>query len=312
MNASEGRSTRVLLGAAPRPGLDGALPLQRFEDQLASLRGERDFSRFPPSRAAEALAAVDAWLARDDVQVRRFTGQFLHGKAYLVGTAADGRAALVSSANLTAAGMYANRELGLVDYQPQVAARAVAWFDRLWESSDPYKDQLRGLLFPPSAAVTPMDVYLRALLELYGSELESLTAAGPSESHVVLADFQQYGYERARAILARTRRCSVRRRRRYRKDRDRPGADRGIRSAAGPARASDRPGAAAGMWQRRLDEPGCPPRWSRSRNSPATSSSPILAGQPADAYRWQRTRTGSWWSTKRTHSVTRATPGTGR
>ena len=175
--------------------------MQRFEDQLASLRGERDFSRFPPSRAAEALAAVDAWLARDDVLVRRFTGQFLHGKAYLVGTAADGRAALVSSANLTAAGMYANRELGLVDYQPQVVARAVAWFDRLWDSSDPYKDQLRELLFPALPAVTPMDVYLRALLELYGSELESLTAGGTPESHVLLADFQQYGYERARAIL---------------------------------------------------------------------------------------------------------------
>jgi superfamily II DNA or RNA helicase len=201
---SDDRATRLLLGAAPSPGLDAELPLTRFTDLLAALRGERDFSRFPPSRAAADLAEVDEYLRRENVEVRRYTRTFLHGKAYLLGTAADARAALVSSANLTGPGMRTNRELGLVDYQPNVAAEAIAWFDRLWAEATPYKDELRTLLFPAAPVVTPEDVYLRTLLELYGDELFG-TSETPSavDSRVVLASFQHDGYERARAILER-------------------------------------------------------------------------------------------------------------
>ena len=202
---SDGRATRLLLGAAPSPGLDAELPLARFTDLLAALRGERDFSRFPPSRAAADLAEVDGYLLRENVEVRRYTRTFLHGKAYLLGTAADARSALVSSANLTGPGMRTNRELGLVDYQPNVAAEAIAWFDRLWAEATPYKDELRTLLFPAAPLVTPEDVYLRTLLELYGDELFGSSERPPTaDSRVVLASFQRDGYERARAILSAT------------------------------------------------------------------------------------------------------------
>lgn len=197
------RSVRLLLGAAPRPGLDAALPTQRFTDQLAALRGERDFSRFPPSRAAARLRKVDAFLAQDNVEVRRYTSTFLHGKAYLLGNAADGRAALVSSANLTGPGMWSNLELGLADYNPPVVSAAISWFDRLWESASEYKADLRALLFPSPPIVTPEDVYLRALLELYGDELFATDVAQPLEQHVDLADFQRAGFMRARQIIAR-------------------------------------------------------------------------------------------------------------
>src|SRR2546425_8653642 len=59
---ADGRPTRLLLGAAPDPGLGAQLPpMDGFKLQLERLRGERDFSRFPPSRAARQLAAVEAW-----------------------------------------------------------------------------------------------------------------------------------------------------------------------------------------------------------------------------------------------------------
>jgi superfamily II DNA or RNA helicase len=202
----KGRTTRLLLGAAPGPGLDAELPIARFADQLAALRGERDFSRFPPGRAATRLAIVDAFLSGDDVQVRRYTRAFLHGKAYLLGAEGDGRAALVSSANLTSAGMHANRELGLVDYNPAPSTEVLAWFGRLWAEATPYKDELRELLFPTPSPATPEDVYLRALLELYGEELfEATSVQPPEQSRVVLADFQRHGYERARQKLGRLR-----------------------------------------------------------------------------------------------------------
>lgn len=197
-----GTHARLLLGAAPAPGLDVELPMSHFERTLRALASERDLARFPPSRAAAQLAAVDAWLARDDVEVRRYVMQFLHGKAYLFGTVDDGRAALVTSANLTAAGLFSNLELGLVQYDPGPAAAALQWFERLWDQSAEYKAELRALLFPDAGLIDPHTVYLRALLELYGDELATDSPSEPAVS-VPLASFQRDGYERARRILAR-------------------------------------------------------------------------------------------------------------
>ena len=196
------RGVRLLLGAAPDPGLGAQLPLTRFEMALNSLAGERDLARFPPSRAAQELAAVEAWLERPDVQVKRFLTQFLHGKAYLFGDAEDGRAALVTSANLTFSGLNRNLELGLVHYDPPVVKEALAWFDGLWEQADDYKSELLDLLFPDPGLLDPHTVYLRALLDLYGEEVLAARPESPP-SAVQLAPFQRDGYDRARAILER-------------------------------------------------------------------------------------------------------------
>jgi superfamily II DNA or RNA helicase len=199
---TDARAVALLLGAAPDPGLGADLPLTRFELALASLRDERDLARFPPSRAAAALAAVEAWIKREDVAVRRYLTEFLHGKAYLFGDSDDGRAALVTSANLTYSGLFRNLELGLVHYDPNTVAEAIAWFDRLWDEAGDFKGQLLELLFPDPGLLDPHTVYLRALLELYGEELRG-APGGPPPSAVQLAPFQRDGYERARAILAR-------------------------------------------------------------------------------------------------------------
>lgn len=199
---SDGRETRLLLGAAPDPALGAQFPIQRFELAVMGLAEDRDLSRFPPSRAAAQLAKVDEWLQDPNVQVRRFLTTFLHGKAYLFGTVSDARAALVSSANLTGAGLFANLELGLAHYDPPVAGAALQWFDDLWGKAAEYKDELRALLFPDVGLVDPQTVYLRALLELYGDQL--LPASPMSGiSAIALAPFQRDGYERAGAILAR-------------------------------------------------------------------------------------------------------------
>lgn len=197
------RPVRLLIGAAPEPGLGAAPPpMDRFRLQLEALRDERDFSRFPPSRAAERLQRVETWLRSGHLSVRRFTHRFLHGKAYLFGEVEDARVALVTSANLTGSGLNGNLELGLVHYQPNVAAQALGWFDGLWEKGVDYRDELCQLLFPDPGLITPRDVYLRALLELHPPQ--------PDEPHratrptgLELAPFQRDGYERARAIARR-------------------------------------------------------------------------------------------------------------
>jgi superfamily II DNA or RNA helicase len=199
--AGPDRPLRLLLGAQPDPGLGAELPALSFDHQLALLAGERNLSRFPPSRAAERLREVERFLDSPAVEVRRYTTRFLHGKAYLFGDNADPRAALVTSANLTAAGLHHNLELGLVEYNPVPSAAAIEWFDRLWADATRFKDELRRLLFPDVDLVDAETVYLRALLELYGEELASAPAA--EARAMPLASFQRDGYERARRILER-------------------------------------------------------------------------------------------------------------
>ncbi|HEY6551633.1 MAG TPA: helicase-related protein [Solirubrobacterales bacterium] len=196
----DGRPVRLMLGAAPDPGLGAAPPpIDRFQLQLAALSDERNFSRFPPSRAAERLTAVEEWLARPEVEVRRFTREFLHGKAYLFGDAGDPRVALVTSANLTGAGLSRNLELGLTHYQPHVVGQAIEWFDRLWEEATDFGDDLNALLFPDPGRVDPRTVYLRALLELQPPEPDDPSRAS-RPTGLDLAPFQRDGYERARVI----------------------------------------------------------------------------------------------------------------
>ena len=197
----EGRGTRLLLGALPEQGLGEAAPLLSFEQRLQLLAGERDLARFPPSRAAKRLQAVEAWLGRSEVEVRRYVEQFLHGKAYLFGSVADPRAALVTSANLTSGGLERNLELGVVDYNPGGSGKALRWFDALWERATPFGDELRELLFPAVGIIDSRTIYLRALLELYGDEVHAVSDT--EITRVKLASFQRDGYERARRILAR-------------------------------------------------------------------------------------------------------------
>jgi superfamily II DNA or RNA helicase len=198
---NDGRAVRLLIGAAPDPALGAEFPLQRFERALRALEADRDLARFPPSRAARQLADIDQWLDDPSIEVKRFVTRFLHGKAYLFGDADDARAALVSSANLTGAGLFANLELGVVDYNVPTAEAAIGWFDGLWAEATDYKDDLRALLFPDAGLLDPETVYLRALLELYGDELEQPLPESIISS-VALAPFQRDGYDRARRIVA--------------------------------------------------------------------------------------------------------------
>jgi superfamily II DNA or RNA helicase len=199
---ADGRPTRLLIGAQPAPAL-GAEPLSDiFEAHRERLRDERDLSRFPPSRAAERLRAVEVWLKRPEVQVRRFMEQFLHGKAYLFGALPDARVALVTSANLTGAGLRRNLELGLASYEPPIASHALEWFDALWERATDYEQELEDLLFPDPGLLDPQTIYLRALLELREPPLDE-PARVSRPTGLSLARFQRDGYERARAICAR-------------------------------------------------------------------------------------------------------------
>lgn len=201
--SGDGRGVRLLLGATPAPGLGSVRSIgEWFEEADEELRQARNFGAFPPSRAEEHLLPLRRWLEQPQVEARRYRGAFLHGKAYLFGDAARGDAAVVTSANLTAAGMQKNRELGLVEYNPERVGKAIDWFDRLWVDGEDFKAALLKLLAAdPLILLDPQRIFMRVLLDLFGEESEA--GGGPEPNRVELAKFQLDGFHRALRIVDR-------------------------------------------------------------------------------------------------------------
>ena len=177
---------RLLLGAEPEQDLVRAVSSQdadidaRIEGALHQhdtwLAAERDTMGFARTPTSEAKRMVQ-WLrstdstGTDKVQVRRFTGGFLHGKTYLVQDTAT-QAAIAGSSNMTYAGLALNAELNLgTGGGTHAAGKVTDWFEHFWAQSEPYDlAELYGRLWEPH---TPWSIYLRMLWELYGEHLDT-------------------------------------------------------------------------------------------------------------------------------------------
>ena len=142
----------------------------------AWLEAERDnmgFARVPTVQAKRMVEWLESVDLHDNskVEVRRYTGGFLHGKTYLVEDSAT-QAAIAGSSNMTYAGLANNAELNLGTGGGTHSAQKVhEWFEHFWALSDPYDlADLYGRLWEPH---TPWSIYLRMLWELYGEHLDA-------------------------------------------------------------------------------------------------------------------------------------------
>lgn len=142
----------------------------------AWLEAERDnmgFARVPTVQAKRMVEWLESIGPQDNpkVEVRRYTGGFLHGKTYLVEDSAT-QAAIAGSSNMTYAGLANNAELNLGTGGGTHSAHKVhEWFEHFWAMSDPYDlADLYGRLWEPH---TPWSIYLRMLWELYGEHLDA-------------------------------------------------------------------------------------------------------------------------------------------
>jgi hypothetical protein len=142
----------------------------------AWLEAERDnmgFARVPTVQAKRMVEWLESVGQQDNpkVEVRRYTGGFLHGKTYLVEDSAT-QAAIAGSSNMTYAGLANNAELNLGTGGGTHSAHKVReWFEHFWTLSDPYDlADLYGRLWEPH---TPWSIYLRMLWELYGEHLDA-------------------------------------------------------------------------------------------------------------------------------------------
>ena len=209
-------SVRLLLGAQPdvdhqahvRPLSAGRGPraehraLHRALDNhsrlLADDRNLLGFSRGADSDARRLVA----WLRGVEaggphVEVRRYTGGFLHGKAFIVDTAMPH--VMSGSSNFTYAGLARNRELNLGQFDPTTVGAVRAWFEELWNESESF--DLAGLYEQRWYPHPPWHVFLRMLYELYGAEVDE-EKNSRTRSQLGLTTFQSDGVWRAKRLLS--------------------------------------------------------------------------------------------------------------
>ena len=198
---------RLLLGAEPVPAARlperrlGEPRGERYDKKLADeelehaerrLRRDRDRLPFSP-RSRAAVGELLEFLDSGKIEVRRYEHRFLHGKAFLF---SGKHGVLAGSSNFTLAGLTTNLELNLGQYQPGVVARVEEWFDRLWNDAVPY--DLAAIYREQFAEHPPYLIYLRALWERYGDELEE---EARETGRIQLTRFQTDGVFRAKRIL---------------------------------------------------------------------------------------------------------------
>ena len=140
-----------------------------------------------------AVETLRDLVAEGKVEVRSYLRSPLHAKAYLCwyDNHAEPGAAVVGSSNLTLAGFEGNTELNVrVSGDAEMAALS-EWFDALWDDSEDIGEALVTELNRSWAlALTPpYHVYLKALHELYASEIGGGELPLPAQREQ-LANFQ--------------------------------------------------------------------------------------------------------------------------
>ena len=124
---------------------------------------------------AAAVAQLHDLVAAGKVEVRAYLRSPLHAKAYLCWYAdhAEPGAAVVGSSNLTLAGFTGNTELNVRVTGDAEMAALREWFDALWaDAADISKALVTELERSWVLAKTPpYHVYLKALYELYSTEI---------------------------------------------------------------------------------------------------------------------------------------------
>ena len=161
---------RLLLGADPHPArASGRVPMPVITSIDEALKADRDRVGFTLEEDAAARRLV-SWLrhaaatGEPQVEVRRFTKGFLHGKAFIA-IHPTSSAVLAGSSNFTYAGLSVNRELNLGYPSGEYTGLVIDWFNEIWDESEVFDlaafYEARWLPHPPWV------VFLRMLHEMY-------------------------------------------------------------------------------------------------------------------------------------------------
>ena len=217
---------RILVGRTDRQVLEEvALGLQQHQALRARLdadalvrRSQRgEIAQETVARVAEGVAALPQeqgteaavsklkdMVSLGKVEVRAYLRSPLHAKAYLCwyDNHAEPGAAVVGSSNLTLAGFTGNTELNVRVTGDAEMAALREWFDALWGDSEDISAALATELERSwaLAKTPPYHVYLKALYELYYSDVGGGELTVPPRDHE-LANFQLDAVRRGLSMI---------------------------------------------------------------------------------------------------------------
>jgi superfamily II DNA or RNA helicase len=178
---------RLLLGKTPEIQNDktlGQVLVQEIRKEIEGL----DLTR----EADQLVKIFIDFLKKENVEVRLFE-KFLHGKAYIFNDRI-----VIGSSNFTAAGLTRYGELNTWKQESQADYTRRTWFEKFWEESSDFKNELVALLEESRfgcKTYTPYEVYMKTLYELQKDDIKEEqkedTPRGLPETKVNLAQFQE-------------------------------------------------------------------------------------------------------------------------
>lgn len=198
---------RLLLGKAPEIKNDTTLG-----DVLLKMIRE-EVEGFELSREKNSLVKdFIAFLNKENVEVRLYDKDFLHGKAYIFD-----QLVVVGSSNFTPSGLTHNTELNSISLESEALYVRTRWFNKFWDEAQDFKAELIRLLEASrfgTKEYSPYEVYIKSLYELQkedikiGEKVKAVEEASPP-SKVDLAEFQEDAVRRIFSRLKKYRACMV-------------------------------------------------------------------------------------------------------
>lgn len=198
---------RLLLGRAPEIRNEATLGdvlLKMIREEVEGF----DLSKEKNSLVKEFMG----FLHRENVAVRLYDKDFLHGKAYIFD-----KLVIVGSSNFTPSGLTHNTELNSVSLEAEAEYVKKHWFEKFWNEAADFKAELIELLEASrfgAKEYTPYEVYIKSLFELQREEIIPEEEMKKEEelrpsSKVNLAEFQEDAVRRIFSRLKKYRACMV-------------------------------------------------------------------------------------------------------
>jgi hypothetical protein len=127
---------RLLLGKSPELNEKITLGERLLNDIKEEIEG------FNLERSQNELVRdLINFLKKKNVEIRIYTKDFLHGKAYIFDNLV-----VVGSSNFTRAGLTSNIELNVVSLEAEAEYIRKRWFDKFWDQASDFKEELIKIL----------------------------------------------------------------------------------------------------------------------------------------------------------------------
>ncbi len=182
------RSFRLLLGKSPEIRSNTTLG----DELLRIIREEIEGLDLSKQEETNVKSLID-FLKRENVQIRLYDKEFLHGKAYIFDNIV-----IIGSSNFTSAGLTHNTELNSVSLEESKAKYTREnWFNKFWADARDFKTEFIALLENSrfgTKEYLPYEIYIKALYELQKEDIkaeqEKEEKEGRPTTKVNLAEFQ--------------------------------------------------------------------------------------------------------------------------